>query len=116
MKVKETFTIEKKEERSFTTKTGETRKFNEYLIKNVLEREDGSLIESFLNATASDSVGELDVLAKYNLTVFITSRMSTSDGTERHWPAFRITAAEKIADAPMKEEVRVESIGDDIPF
>ena len=118
MKVKETFTVEKKEERSFTTKSGEVRKFHEYLIKNVLEREDGSLIETYLNATATDSVGELDVKAKYNFTVFITSRMSTSDGTERHWPTFRITAAEKIADAPAAEktEPATNAIGDDIPF
>lgn len=118
MKVKEVFTVEKTEERSFVTKAGETRKFNDYLIKNVLEREDGSLVETYLNATTTDSVGELDVGAKYNLTVFITSRMSTSDGTERHWPAFRITAAEKIADAPKKEQpaAAADAIGDDLPF
>lgn len=118
MKVKETFTIEKKEERSFVTKSGETRKFNDYLIHNVLEREDGSLIETYLNATTTDSVGELEIGAKYNLTVFITSRMSTSDGTERHWPTFRVTAAEKIADAPKKAEQATETdaIGDDLPF
>lgn len=118
MKIKELFTIEKKEDRSFTTRSGEERTFSEYVIKNTLEREDGSLVETFLTATASDSVGELATGAKYNLTVFITSRTSGSGETERHWPAFRITAAEKVADAPAaaKVEAAPVEIGDEVPF
>lgn len=115
MKIKETFIIEKHDER-----TWRDRVFHEYLIKNVLEREDGSLIETHLSASANDSVGKLEVGAKYNLTVFITSRKSGEGETERHWPSFRITAAEKIADALEKTPAPVVQeepmIGDEVPF
>lgn len=115
MKIKETFTIEKHDERTWKDRT-----FHEYLIKNVLEREDGSLIETYLNASANDSIGELEVGAKYNLTVFITSRKSGEGETERHWASFRITAAEKVADAPAATTPAAQeeepTIGDEIPF
>ena len=115
MKIKETFTIEKHDER-----TWRDRVFHEYLIKNVLEREDGSLIETHLSASANDSVGALEVGAKYNLTVFITSRKSGEGETERHWPSFRITAAEKMEGAREKThepaQDDISSIGDDCPF
>jgi len=97
---------------------------NEYLLKHIAEREDGSIVETHLNASTTETVGKLEVGAEYEMTICVTSRAST-DGTgkERHWSAFRCTRAAIVGTAKEKAVARAEesktavaALGDDIPF
>lgn len=119
MKIKDTFIVTKAEKKTGTTNDGRSWERTEYLLKNVLEREDGSMMETHIVADTSQSVGELQVGATYNATVFITSRAYEKDGKTTHFPSFRVTFAECVKEAnaePAKEQSVQESVADDIPF
>ena len=119
MKVKDVFEVMKAEKKTGTTNDGRSWEKTEYLLKNSLEREDGSVMETNIVADTSASVGELKVGATYNATVFITSRAYEKDGKTTHFPSFRVTFAECVKEAnaePAKEQTVQESVSDDIPF
>lgn len=119
MKIKDTFIVMKAEKKTGTTNDGRSWERTEYLLKNLLEREDGSVMETHIVADTSQSVGELQVGATYNATVFITSRAYEKDGKTTHFPSFRVTFAECVQAAsaePAKEQSVQESVADDIPF
>lgn len=120
MKIKDIFIVMKAEKKTGTTNDGRSWEKTEYLLKNLLEREDGSIMETHIVADTSQSVGELQVGATYNATVFITSRAYEKDGKTTHFPSFRVTFAECVNDAPKaepaKEQSVQESVADDIPF
>ena len=119
MKIKDTFIVTKSEKKTGTTNDGRSWEKTEYLLKNLLEREDGSIMETHIVADTSQSVGELKVGATYEATVFITSRAYEKDGKTTHFPSFRVTFAECVKEAntePAKEQSVQESVADDIPF
>ena len=119
MKVKDVFEVIKSEKKTGTTNDGRPWERTEYLLKNSLEREDGSVMETHIVADTSGTVGELKVGATYNATVFITSRAYEKDGKTTHFPSFRVTFAECVKEAnaePAKEQSVQESVADDIPF
>lgn len=119
MKVKETFLVVSSEKKSGTSARGPWEK-TEYLLKNVLERDDGSMVDTYITADTSMSVGELKVGATYEATVFISSREFEKDGKKSHFVSFRVTNATMLQDAQEKKAeaapTSVEQLGDDIPF
>ena len=124
MKTQETiFTILKKEDKTYTTNDGKKLEFKEYLIREEIEREDGSISETTLTTSAAGSLQDfLQQGAKYKGVIYISSRKTEKDGKTTYWPAFRITRAEKIADAPaaatsapVAQSVN-EQVADEIPF
>lgn len=101
------------------TKTGTNARgdwsINEYLIKEELEREDGSINETYLTATAGNNTPELEIGGEYNCNIFITS----NEYQGKYYPKFRITHAELVS-LPEKalepEIVESEKIDDTLPF
>ena len=119
MKIQDTFTVISSEKKSGTSNSGHAWERTEYLLKNILERDDGSLLETFIVADASQRVGELKINGEYKATVFVTSRKYEKDGKTTHFPSFRVTAAELIGEqsaATSETPAAVDQIGDDIPF
>ena len=112
-----TVRILKKDTRKGTT-NGRDWAIDQYDVVEELEREDGSIVETRVQATTSGSVGELEIGAEYEATIFITSRKSEKDGKTTYWPSFRITHAVKTKDAPSAAtaETTAESVDDSIPF
>lgn len=112
-----TVRVLKKDVRSGTT-NGHDWTINQYDVVEELEREDGSIAETRVQATTSGSVGELEIGAEYEVTIFITSRKSEKDGKTTYWPSFRITHAVKTKDAPTVDtaETPAEAVDDSIPF
>ena len=103
------------------TKTGTTNgrdwSIDEYTILESVETENGSVIETKVKASASKSLGDLDINGLYKVVLFITSRESEKDGKKSLWNSFRITRADKIGDEEPKadEPTTVEEV-DDLPF
>lgn len=117
MKIKDTFIVMKTEKRNGTTNDGRSWEKTEYLLKNVLEREDGSMMETHIVADVSQSVGELKVGNTYDATVFVTSRAYEKDGKTTYFPSFRVTYAECIKEGNAETAPVVqESVADEIPF
>lgn len=119
MKIKDTFTVISSEKKSGTSARGAWEK-TEYLLKNVMERDDGSLVDTFVTADTSLTVGELKVGAKYDATLFVSSREFEKDGKKMHFVSFRVTRAEMIGDcnpAPESAQPSVtDQVSDEIPF
>lgn len=117
MKTQETeIKILSKETKTGTT-NGQDWSIDEYTVLESIELENGSMMETKVKASASKSLGDLDIGATYKAVLFITSRESEKDGKKVLWNSFRITRADKISDAePKAEEKKDEPINDDIPF
>ena len=102
------------------TTNGRDWERKEYLICETTEREDGGLVETTLEATASGMLGELQVGATYNAVLYISSREYEKEGKKMYFPSFRITRAEQISDnapvEPIAEPTKTESVDDSIPF
>ena len=105
------------------TKTGSTNgrswEIVEYTVVEEIEREDGSIAETKLKASATQAVGELKVGGVYKAVIFITSRESERDGKKSIWNSFRITRADVISEPDTTESdavKTVDTIDDSLPF
>lgn len=104
--------------RKGTTNDGRAWERTEYVVCETTEREDGSIVETTLETTASGMLGELEVGATYNAVIYISSREYEKDGKKMYFPSFRITRADKIASGEKTEgeQKLAEAVSDDIPF
>lgn len=104
--------------RKGTTNDGRAWERTEYVVCETTEREDGSIVETTLETTASGMLGELEVGATYNAVIYISSREYDKDGKKMYFPSFRITRADKIASGEKTEgeQKLAEAVSDDIPF
>jgi hypothetical protein len=84
MLIKDTFIIEDKTTRTGTNAKGDWS-VDEFQILNKKERDDGSILETHLNAVASQNCPKLDVGGTYNLTLFVTIR----EYNGKYYPALR---------------------------
>ena len=101
------------------TTNGRDWERKEYLVCETTEREDGGIVETTLEATASGMLGELEIGATYNTVMYISSREYEKDGKKMYFPSFRITRADKLDDAPVKTEVEEKApdmFSDEVPF
>lgn len=116
MKLSAIFEVIDVQNKSGTSKAGQPYSINEYLLKCVEKRDDGSELETVIPATASDRVGNLQKGASYECSLFVNSRQYNG----RYLVSFRVTFAKKVSDAPatVVEEpaTEVEGVADDIPF
>lgn len=104
--------------RKGTTNDGRAWERTEYVVCETTEREDGSIVETTLETTASGMLGELEVGATYNAVIYISSREYDKDGKKMYFPSFRITRADKVASGEKTEgeQKLAEAVSDDIPF
>lgn len=104
--------------RKGTTNDGRAWERTEYIVCETTEREDGSIVETTLETTASGMLGELEVGATYDAVIYISSREYDKDGKKMYFPSFRITRADKVADGGKTEgeQKLVEAVDDTIPF
>jgi hypothetical protein len=104
--------------RKGTTNDGRAWERTEYVVCETTEREDGSIVETTLETTASGILGELEVGATYNAVIYISSREYDKDGKKMYFPSFRITRADKVAGGVKTEgeQKLAEAVSDDIPF
>ena len=121
MKLSAIFEVIDVQNKSGTSKAGQPYSINEYLLKCVEKRDDGSELETVIPATASERVGNLQKGASYDCSIFVNSHQYN----ERYLVSFRVTFAKKVSDAPapatepVAEEVSTgEPVGvaDDVPF
>lgn len=118
MKTQETeIKILSKETKTGTT-NGQDWSIDEYTVLESIELENGSMMETKVKASASKSLGDLDIGATYKAVLFITSRESEKDGKKVLWNSFRITRADKISDAEPKAEEKTQTVDeiDNLPF
>jgi len=114
MKLNATLKIISKETKTGTSaKTGKDWSMDEYLLLEDLERDDGSHAETYVVASASQVVGDLEVGGTYDLTLFLTSRESNG----KYYTGFRITHSilVNLPEPKTNEESAVETM-DEVPF
>lgn len=106
--------------RKGTTNDGRAWERTEYVVNETTEREDGSIVETTIETTASGMLGELEVGATYNAVMYISSREYEKDGKKMYFTSFRITRADKISDGEPTltagEQKLADAMDDTIPF
>lgn len=105
--------ISKETKTGTSAKTGKDWAIDEYLLLEDLERDDGSRAETYVVASASQMISELEVGGVYDCTLFLTSRESNG----KYYTSFRITHSilVNLPEPKTNDEVAIETM-DEVPF